>query len=169
VDAGLPEIAEIVFVLLDLLIPPGQIERDLLHVMNAGISDVVDRDAGIGVPLLNFDKALCRAHVRRRAYAHVAHAELLQEEQLVGCGVGAGLGAYLNSRGELRSIFGGFRCPGVAGRFQEGAAAEGCAESGFAEFTTIGIGHAAGRVKAGIRLRHSESPFLRRRPSAARL
>ena len=80
---GLAEVAEVLLVLLDLLVAAGQVERDLRHVVDAGVADVPDRDAGVGVALLDLHEALGRAQFRRRADAHVLGAELLEEQQLL--------------------------------------------------------------------------------------
>src|SRR5205807_5435019 len=57
VDAGLAEIAKVLLVLFDLLIAAGKVQGDLRHVVDAGIADVPDRDAGFGVALLDLHEA----------------------------------------------------------------------------------------------------------------
>ena len=67
VDAGLAQVAKILLVLLDLLVAPGQVQRDLRHVVHAGVADVPHRDAGVGIALLDLQEAFGGAQVRRRA------------------------------------------------------------------------------------------------------
>src|SRR4029079_6724734 len=81
-DTRLAEIAHILFVFLNLLIAPGQVQRDLRHVVHARVADVVDRDSGIGVALLDLNEAFGRAEIGRGGHADVLGAELFEEQQL---------------------------------------------------------------------------------------
>ena len=104
-DAGLPEIAQVLLVFLDLLVAAGEVERDLGHVVDARVADVPDRDARVRVALLDLHEALGGAQVRRRADAHILGAELLEEQQLLVGGVRRGLHAQLDAgRGRLLRV-----------------------------------------------------------------
>ena len=101
VDAGLAQVAQVLLVLLDLLVAPGQIERHLRHVVDAGVADVPHRDAGIRVALLDLQEAFGGAQVGRGGHAHVFSADLLEKKQLVVGGLGRSLRAQLDARGTL--------------------------------------------------------------------
>ena len=66
---------------------PGQIERDLRHVVHAGVADVPDRDAGIRIALLDLQKAFRGAQVGSRTDADVLRAHLMPERELLVRGV----------------------------------------------------------------------------------
>src|ERR1022692_4651124 len=101
VDTGLAEVANILLVLLDLPVPPGQIERHFRHVVHAGVADVPYRNSSLGIPLLNGLETLGRAHIRRRSNAHIFGTDLFQKQQLLIGWSGARLGAQLDS-GRIR-------------------------------------------------------------------
>src|SRR5262249_711980 len=112
--------AQILLILLDLLIASRQVERDLRHVVDAGVPDVVDRNAGISIALLDLPEAVGRTEVGSGADTDVFGAELLQEQQVGVGGLGGGPGAELDpglhrrrgfGRGEARgSQSGGVEC-----------------------------------------------------------
>src|SRR2546422_5410004 len=64
VDSGLPPVSEIVLVLFNFLIPAREIQGDFRHVMNVGVPDVPNRDAGIRITLLNLEEAFGGAQIR---------------------------------------------------------------------------------------------------------
>jgi hypothetical protein len=66
VNPGLAQVAQVLLVLLDLLIAPGQVQRHLRHVVDAGVADVPHGDAGVGVALLDLLEAFGGAQIRRR-------------------------------------------------------------------------------------------------------
>src|ERR1700677_2394703 len=53
VNAGLAQVANVLFVFLDLLVAAGKIECDLRHIVHAYVADVPDRDPGIRIALLD--------------------------------------------------------------------------------------------------------------------
>src|SRR5438874_1762023 len=132
VDSGLPQVAQIVLVLFNLLIPARQIERNLRHVMNTGAPDVPNRDAGIRITLLNLEEAFGSAQVRCGCDAHVFHTNLVEKEQIVVGGVGGELPAELDSRRVLMD--GGLaRCPGG----EQSRRSERTAQNYLSEFSAL--------------------------------
>ena len=51
--------------------------------MHAGVADVPDGYAGIGIALLYLEKAFRSAQVGRGTHAHILNAELLEEKKIV--------------------------------------------------------------------------------------
>ena len=97
-DAGLPEVAEVCSVLLDLLIAAREVQRDLGHVVHARVADVPHGDPGVRVALLDLHEALGGPEIRRRADAHIPGTELLEEKQLLVGRIRRGLHAELDTR-----------------------------------------------------------------------
>ena len=104
VDPGLAQVAEVLLVLLDLLVAAGQVQRDLRHVVHAGVADVPDRDAGVGVALLDLQEAFGGAQVGGGADADVLGADLLEEQELLVGGLGGRLRAQLDRRPPLSAL-----------------------------------------------------------------
>ena len=96
-----PRLRKVLFVILDLLIPAGEVERDLGHVVDAGVADVPHRDPGVRVALLDLHEAFGGAQVRRRADADIPGAELLEEQKLLVGGSRRGLHAQLDAWRDL--------------------------------------------------------------------
>ena len=82
-DPGLPQVAKVRLVFLNLLVATGQVQRDLGHVVHADVADVPDRDACVGITLLDLREPVGRAQVGRRADADVSRAKLLEKQQLL--------------------------------------------------------------------------------------
>ena len=97
-DAGLPEIAQVLFVFLDFLIPSAEIERDLGHVVDARVPDVPHGDPGVRIALLDLHEAVGRAQVRRRTDAGILRADLFIEQELFVSWLGGALHAQLDPR-----------------------------------------------------------------------
>jgi hypothetical protein len=74
------QIAEILFVVLNLFVASRKVERDLGHVVDARVTDVPYGDAGIGIAFLDLKKAFRGAQRRRGRDADVSRANLLQED-----------------------------------------------------------------------------------------
>ena len=104
-DAGLAQVAKIVLVLLDLLVAPGKIQRHLRHIVQAAArsgaaADVIDLDAGrlrIARRICVKLSALAVSGVAPKA--HVFHADLGQEQQVVIGRIGLVRSGDLDARG----------------------------------------------------------------------
>ena len=96
-NTRLAEAAQVLLVLLDLRIPPRQVECDFRHVMNIAVADIPYRDARVGIALLDLEEAVGGAQIGWRAHAHVFGADLFEKEQLIVGRSGGRLSAQLDA------------------------------------------------------------------------
>lgn len=105
-DAGAGQVAEELFVLLDLLVATREVEGDFLHVVDAGVPDVPDFQAGGGDLLLQAGVILVGSRGAAAGDVHVLDAELADELQLLVAGVARDLHRELDARGPGREFRG---------------------------------------------------------------
>src|SRR5580698_9169503 len=92
VDAGVAKVTNVLLVLLDLLVAAGQIERDLRHVVHAGVADVPDRDACIRIALLDLQEAFRGPQVWGGSHTDIFSTHLFEKKQIIVAGRGCRLG-----------------------------------------------------------------------------
>ena len=92
-----PRLRRYCFVLFDLAVPAGEVQRDLRHVMHGAVTDVPYRDAGVRVPLLDPQEALGCPQLRWRCNAHIKGPDLIEKQQLLVCRLSRKLGAQLDA------------------------------------------------------------------------
>ncbi len=83
VNPRLSQVAKVLLVLLDLRVPPGEVQRDFRHVVHGRVADVPHGDARVRIALLDPHEAFGGTQIARRPDAHVLGADLLEEEQLL--------------------------------------------------------------------------------------
>jgi len=133
-DARLPEVAKILLVFLDLAVTPGEVQRDLGHVVDVAIADVPDGDPRVRKTFLDLHESFGGSHVARRPDADVFGADLVEEEQLLIRWCGRRLRAELDP-GPPRGIGDRF----LGGQASEGHGADGAGEGHLAEVPAVGI------------------------------
>ena len=89
-----------------------QVQGDLRHIVDAGVADVPNSDAGIGVAFLDSQEAFGGAQIWRGSDAHIFSTDLLEEKKLLFRRFGWRLCAQFDAWCIGMNSSGGLRCGG---------------------------------------------------------